>query len=417
MLNHQLRAKRCFNAIIGSFSLFGWALVPSLSYGAPDEVSPAEVRAIAKEAYIYGFPLVEGYRIQYAYYVDRNNPEFKAPWNQIHNVPRVFTPDDKVVPTPNSDTPYSTLGLDLRTEPMVITVQPIETSRYFSVQLIDQYTFNFGYIGTRTTGNDGGSFLVAGPGWKGARPPGIKKVFRCETEFAIAGFRTQLLNPDDLDNVKKIQAGYKAQPLSRFLGKTAPPAAPAINFLKPLSPDQQRASPEFFSILNFVLKFCPTNPSEQQLMARFAKLNIGPGKNFDVAKLSPEMKKAVEAGMADAWQALAEAKEQVDAGSVTASDVFGTGEHMNGNYICRMLGAVFIPYGNSKQEALYSIYAVDANGQKLDAVQNRYTLRFEYGQLRLSTRSGRSQCMNCRRGCLLRTPSIVTSLIRRCCQI
>lgn len=102
MPNHQSRAKRCFDVIIGSFSLLGWALAPSLSVRAEDEVSPAEVRAIAKEAYIYGFPMVDGYRIQYAYFVDRNNPEFKAPWNQIHNVPRVFTPDDKVVQIPNS---------------------------------------------------------------------------------------------------------------------------------------------------------------------------------------------------------------------------------------------------------------------------------------------------------------------------
>src|SRR5215831_18569149 len=207
---------------------------------AQDAVSPAEARAIAKEAHIFGFPMVEGYRIQYDYFVDRNNPEFKAPWNQIKNMPRVFTPDDKVLQIPNSDTPYSTLGLDLRAEPIVITVPPIERSRYFSVQLIDLYTFNFGYIGSRTTGNDGGSFLVAGPGWKGAQPPGVKKVFRCETEFALAGFRTQLFNPGDLDNVEKVQAGYKAQPLSQFLGKPVPPAAPTINFIEPLSPDEQR---------------------------------------------------------------------------------------------------------------------------------------------------------------------------------
>src|SRR5215813_7927248 len=225
---------------------------------AQDAVSPAEARAIAKEVYIFGFPMVEGYRIQYAYFADRNNPEFKAPWNQIRNVPRVFTPDDTVAQIPNSDTPYSTLGLDLRAEPMVITVLPIETSRYFSVQLNDLYTFNFGYIGSRTTGNEGGSFLVAGPGWKGAQPPGVKRVFRCETEFALAGFRTQLFNPGDLDNVKKVQAGYKAQPLSQFLGKPAPPGAPKVDFIRPLSPDQDRASPEFFSTLNFILKFCPT---------------------------------------------------------------------------------------------------------------------------------------------------------------
>src|SRR5215469_15205860 len=123
-----------------------FAFAPPVS--AQDAVSPAEARAIAKEAYIFGFPMVEGYRIQYAYFVDRANPEFKAPWNQIRNISRVFTPDDKVVQIPNSDTPYSTLGLDLRAEPMVITVAPIDGSRYFSVQLIDLYTFNFGYIGS-----------------------------------------------------------------------------------------------------------------------------------------------------------------------------------------------------------------------------------------------------------------------------
>src|SRR5215471_339154 len=152
---------------ISCICLLSCSLAAAFHVRAADEVSPAEVRAIAREAYIYGFPMVDGYRIQYAYFVDRNNPEFKAPWNQIDNVTRVFTPDDKVVQIPNSDTPYSTLGLDLRAEPMVITVPPIEKRRYFSVQLIDLYTFNFGYIGSRTTGNDGGSFLVAGPDWKG----------------------------------------------------------------------------------------------------------------------------------------------------------------------------------------------------------------------------------------------------------
>jgi hypothetical protein len=348
---------------------------------AQDAVSPTEVRAIAKEAYIYGFPMVDGYRIQYAYYVDRNNPEFKAPWNQIRNIPRVFTPDDKVVQIPNSDTPYSTLGLDLRAEPVVITVPQIEASRYFSVQLIDLYTFNFGYIGSRTTGNEGGNFLVAGPSWEGAQPPGVKKVFRCETEFALVGFRTQVFNPHDLDNVKKVQAGYKAQPLSQFLGRPAPPATTAINFIKPLTSDQERTLPEFFNILNFVLEFCPTNASEKELMERFAKLNIGAGKNFDVAELSPEVKKAVEDGIADAWRDFAEARKQVDAWTVTAGDFFGTRENLKSNYMYRMLGAVLIPYGNSKQEAMYPVYAVDADGQKLDATENRYTLRFAPGQL------------------------------------
>src|SRR5256886_7394457 len=99
------------------------------------DITTAEARAIAKEAYVYGFPLVDNYRIQYGYFVDTKNPEYKAPWNQIHNTPRVYTPADTAIQTPNSDTPYSFVGMDLRTEPMVLTVPPIEKERYFSIQL------------------------------------------------------------------------------------------------------------------------------------------------------------------------------------------------------------------------------------------------------------------------------------------
>ncbi len=343
-------------------------------------VSPAEARAIAKEAYIYGYPMVDSYRIQHAYLVDRENAEFKAPWNQIRNIPRVFTPNDKAVQTPNSDTPYSMLGLDVRAEPMVLTVPPIEKERYFSVQLIDLYTFNFGYIGTRATGNDGGSFLIAGPGWNGETPKGVKKVIRSETELLLAVYRTQLFNPGDLDNVKKVQAGYKAQPLSTFLGQPAPKPAPAIDFIKPLTAEQQKTSLEVFNILNFVLRFCPTNPSETELMTSFATIGVGAGKTFDESKLSAEAKTAIEHGMADAWADLERLRKRIDAKEVTSGDMFGTREYLKNNYLYRMAAAVLGIYGNSKMEAMYPIYAIDTEGKKLDGA-NRYTVRFAPGQL------------------------------------
>jgi hypothetical protein len=101
----------------------------------PAEVSPAEARAIAKEAYVYGNPMVDNYRIQYAYFVDTQNPEYKGPFNKLVSVARVFTPEDRAIQTPNSDTPYSFVGMDMRTEPIVLTVPPIERGRYFSLQL------------------------------------------------------------------------------------------------------------------------------------------------------------------------------------------------------------------------------------------------------------------------------------------
>src|SRR3954469_3763211 len=361
----------------------GVAAVPALRFTsahAQAGVTPAEARAIAKEAYVYGFPMVDSYRIQHAYFVDSKNPEYKAPWNHLRNIPRVYTPADTAIQTPNSDTPYSMIGMDLRAEPMVLTVPVIEKDRYFSIQLIDAYTFNFDYAGSRTTGNDGGSFLVAGPGWKGETPAGVKKVFRSETELVIAAYRTQLFNPADLDNVKKVQAGYKAEPLSAFLGQPAPAPAPAIDFIKPLSADDERKSPEFFNILNFILQFCPTNPSETELMARFAKIGVGAGKTFDASTLPPDIKTAVEQGMADAWVDLEGLKKQVDAGKVTSGDLFGTREYLKNDYLYRMAAAVLGIYGNSKQEAMYPVYAIDAGGQKLDGA-NRYTVHFTPDQL------------------------------------
>jgi hypothetical protein len=355
--------------------------VLSLSSCAQTNITPEEARAIAKEAYIYGYSMVDSYRIYYSYFVDSKDPEFKAPWNKLRNTPRVYTPDDKTIQTPNSDTPYSALGFDLRTEPIVFTVPVIEMNRYFSVQLIDAYTFNFAYIGSRATGNDGGSFLLAGPGWKGEKPEGIKKVFRSETNMGWAQYRTQLINSADLENVKKVQAGYKVQTLSQFLGQPAPMASPKIDFIKPLTPDQQRNSPDFFKVLNFSLMYCDTHPSEKALMERFAKLGIGSGKAFDADKLSPELRKAIETGMADAWKDFASLVQRINAGEVASGDVLGTREVLNNNYLFRMGAAVLGIFGNSKKEAMYPTYFVDAAGQKPDASKNNYTLRFAPGEL------------------------------------
>ena len=216
------------------------ATMKSAPVSAQTDVSPTEARAIAKEAYIYGFPIVDNYRIQHGYWVDRTNPEYKGGCNQVRNASRLFTPADTAIQTPNSDTLYSMIGADLRAEPLVLTVPAMEKDRYFSIQFIDHYTFNFDYAGTRTTGNGGGTFLLAGPGWKGETPKGIDKVFRSETELAFPAYRTQLFNPGDIENVKKVQAGYRVQALSAFLGQPAPKAATAIDFIEPLMPDRRK---------------------------------------------------------------------------------------------------------------------------------------------------------------------------------
>ena len=344
------------------------------------ELTIQEARAIAKEAYIYANPPVDSYRILFNYFVEKDNPDYKAPWNQIKHIPRVYTHEDRAVQTPNSDTPYSWLALDLRSEPMVLSAPQMEKARYFSIELFDLYSHNIDYIGTRATGNDGGHFLVAGPDWEGEIPEGIRKVIRAETELILAVYRTQLFNPDDLENVKGIQAGYKVQPLSAFLGQPAPSAAPEIDFIQPLTRKEIRKSPKVFEHLNYVLQFCPTHPSEQELMARFAKLNIGAGKDFNWDAFSPEIQAAIQAGIGDAWGDMAKLKERVDAGEVGSADAFGTREHLQNNYLLRMAAAVLGIWGNIAAEAIYPTYYVDADGKKLNGA-HRYAVRFAPGQL------------------------------------
>jgi len=344
-------------------------------------VTPEQARAISREAYIYGFPMVDSYRVQYSYFADKKNPEYKGDWNQIHNTARVATPADTALQTPNSDTPYSFLGADLRAEPLVLTVPPIDNDRFYSLQFIDGYTYNFDYVGTRTTGNGGGNYLLAGPSWTGEKPAGIDQVIRSDTELDFVLYRTQLFGPDDLDNVTKIQSGYQVQPLSAFLNQPAPPPAPSVDWIAPLSAEEQKTSPKFFEVLNFALRFAPALPSEKDLRDRFATLGIAADGIFNAEKLSPEMRSAVEAGMADAWAEFATfKKDKIDTGQVTSGQVFGTREQLGDNYLYRMAGAVLGIYGNSSTEAMYPVLSTDSDGAPLNGAHD-YTLRFAPGQL------------------------------------
>lgn len=268
----------------------------------------AQTKDIMKEAYIYAFPMVMNYGVMYAYAVDRDSGQFKAPFNQILNEARVFTPKDTAIITPNSDTPYSFAWLDLRAEPIVLCVPKVEKGRYYAVQLVDMYTFNYGYIGTRATGNDAGCYMVAGPDWNGDTPTGIRKVFRCETQFSLTGYRTQLFSPNDMDNVKKVQAGYKVQPLSQFLDQPAPPLAPAISF-PPFTKEDMKTP--FASYLNFILQFCPVVEEEKAMRARFATIGIEPGNPFDFDKRSEAQKVEMELAIKEGYDSIKKQRDNI----------------------------------------------------------------------------------------------------------
>ena len=149
-------------------------------------LTETEAKTIAKEAYIYGFPMVVNYKAMHTYVLDETSPEYKAPFNQLDCEARLFTPADRAVVTPNADTPYCMFWGDMRVEPLVLTVPEIEPDRFYQVQLIDLYTHNFAYVSTIATGNEAGSYLIAGPGWDGETPEGIRAGIPSETGFVFA---------------------------------------------------------------------------------------------------------------------------------------------------------------------------------------------------------------------------------------
>ncbi|NWC60699.1 DUF1254 domain-containing protein [Pseudomonas veronii] len=342
--------------------------------------TPSEARAIAKEAYLYGYPVVEMYKTLYTQAVDKGGVNFKAPFNHIGNTAQVFTPKDTTLATPNPDTPYSFVWMDLRSEPLVLTLPKIEDNRYYSVQLVDLYTHNFAYLGTRSTGNNGGHYMIAGPDWKGQQPVDVDRVVYSESNLAYALYRTQLFDEKDLNKVKQIQNGYKVQSLSSYVKQAAPAKAPKIDWPKPQA--NMTEGPQLFRYLNFMLAFAAPQDSEKDQLARFATIGIAPGAPFKVNQLSAEQRKALEDGIADAKAEFAAfKKDKLDTQQVAIGDLFGNRDHLKNNDLYRYAGAEVGLFGNSADEATYFNYVVDSEGKPANGARHSYTVHFAKDQL------------------------------------
>jgi hypothetical protein len=342
--------------------------------------SIAETKAIAEEGFIYGLPLVMNYAVMNEFAVDPKSSQFKAPFNRLHSMHHVATYADTAVVTPNSDTPYTTLWLDLRAEPVVISVPAVDKKRYYSVQLIDGNAYNYGYIGSRATGSEPGDYLVVGPDWKGQTPAEIKKVFSSTTPFALTLFRTQLFNAEDMPNVEKVQASYKAQPLSAFLKQPAPPAAPKIDFVPATTEGIKK---NFYEYLDAALQFVPPSAEDKEIRAKLASIGIGPGKTFEFKDLSLEHKGAVLLAMKEGDDKVdkfaASGVKNINGWSI--GSFFGDRAFYKGDWLLRAAAAKVGIYGNDAVEAVYPYTRVDAKGETLDGSKHDYTLTFPAGQL------------------------------------
>ena len=243
------------------------------------------------------------------------------------------------------------------------------------MQLTDANTFNYGYMGSRTTGTSPGDYMIVGPDWKGETPAHIKQVFHSTTPFSVVIFRTQLFNAADMPNVVKIQAGYKVQPLSKYLHQPAPAAPPAIPYMKV---DADIAKKQFWQVLDFALQYIPPSPEESAIRTKLASIGIGPGKKFNMKDLAPEHKAAMLLGMKAGDDAVD--KYIASGGTVingwNVGSFFGDRSFYNADWLKRAAAAKGGIFGNSAVEAMYPMTRVLPNGDTLDSSKHTYTLTF-----------------------------------------
>ena len=351
-------------------------------------ISFKQIRSIAKEAYVYGFPLVVNYKTMFMYAVNPESPEYKGGFNVLKCEARVYTPEDKAIVTPNSDTPYCMGWLDLNAEPFVVNMPEMEAERFYQVQLVDLYTHNYAYISTVATGNQPGKYLLTGPGWQGDVPADISAVIPSETSIIFIILRTQLFTPGDLGRIKELQQAFKVQPLSAYTGTSAPPAAPAIVF-----PDWVEGSQfdgRALNYIDFMMGLTGRHPSEAALYKRFTKIGLGTDGGFEIEKVSPETREAIEAGIKDGFAELEALITKLIADPLSSAKAFGTREFLTQSaenfgldayWLLRMGGAHLGLYGNSGKEAVYPTYQTDVDQTPLNAAENKYTLTFPKGNL------------------------------------
>lgn len=358
------------------------------SQSAAEAVAPDEASSIAEEAYIYAFPMMENYRTMYAQAVDRSAPSYSAPFNELVPKTKLLGPEFKDIVRPNNDTMYAGGWLDLRAQPMVITV-PAVKDRYYSVQLVDMFTHNFAYVGTRATGGEAGSYVVAGPQWQGSKPGDTKEVFRSESNFVYCIIRTEVDGPGDVAAVIELQKRYRLTPMNVFLGRSRVPAAAGITF--PRYEANKAKSAAFIDLLNFLLTQVVIAPEEQELMTRFARIGIEPGALSASLRHTAEIRNAVDAGVGqgivEISNALAGQGElpgvttRSDHGWKGVTGLFGPGNVMRSRYLARAAGAMVGLYGNDAIEAYYPIGNSDGEGNSLDGATHHYVMRFEKDEM------------------------------------
>ena len=371
-------------------SLVATALTPAaMAQGDPPAITEAQAHAIGVDAYVYFYSLVtmDVTRKQFTNLEPGKMPG-RGPMNMFNNVPTYPPADDRGVVRPNFDTLYSIAYLDMTKEPVVVSV-PDTNGRYYLLPMLDMWSDVFASPGWRTTGTQAGNFLVTPPGWR----PDLRERFIDEfklprdtqridapTPYVWVIGRTKTDGPADYDAVRKIQAGFKVTPLSEW-GKPPKPAEvkidPSIDLKTPpkIQVDTMPAG-KYFAYAAELLKLQPPHITDEPILAQMKRIGIEPGKSFDIEKVSPAVKKALESAP-EAAQKLMEWKIPTLARVANHWSMNTDTMGVYGNYYLKRAIVAQIGLGaNLPEDAIYPLNLSDDTGRPLDG-SNKYTLHFE----------------------------------------
>jgi hypothetical protein len=369
--------------------VLGLVLVPStatirqaFAEGAPaaqTAVSQNEAIEIAREAYLYAYPLVlmEMTR-RFSTNVADTRRFGKAPMNQFANIPAF--PDDKfkAVVRPNADTLYSTLWFDVSKEPMVVRV-PDSGGRYYLMPTLDMWTDVFDSTGKRTTGTGEQLLVIAAAGWKG-NVPANATLIQSPTSIGWMIGRTQTNGKPDYDAVHRFQAGLAAAPLSQW-GKAYQPPVGKINpdwdIVTPPVVQVEKLDPAaFFALFTELTKLNPPHANDYAVLNRMRRLGIEPGKPFAFGSASPEVQQALIEGSAAAQKEIKVRFRQIGVSTggwrtnLTTIGTYGT------DYLGRAAVAFAGLGANTVEDAVYPTAVTDADGQPFSSDKD-YVLHFE----------------------------------------
>lgn len=341
------------------------------------ELSLKDYGRLAAQSYVYGFPLIVMDETRRTTVGDN--------WNRLNHL-RSF-PDHtfRRVVRPNVDTIYSTIWLDLKAEPVVISL-PDSGGRYVVMPIHDAWTNVFASIGSRTTGTGAQTVLVAGPNWQGEVPDGMQMV-RSPTNMAWAIARMMSTGGDDIAAVNAYQDLMSVQTLSSFVaGKPAPPALDpgfSNNAGNPKQAVLDLGAKDFFNRLSALMVDNPPADADAELVARMQSgFGFAVGEEFPTNSRSFRQKRASAKAIEMAQKRLLDVAARLPknegfwAGMPGGARLgsYGTRYPVRAYVALAGLGA------NIAEDAMYPNTRQDASGAPLTADKN-YVLHLSADQI------------------------------------